>query len=332
MAVGAALMGCDATKTVPEQRVLVPVTWNRVWTAGGTEADTTLLQPWRLAVGRELVFVADKAGHRIAAFRLSDGGLAWIRGRRGRGPGEFQLPTALAVDRGGRLWVADARTSRMTLYRPDGSLDASLTLSEFPYPEALCPLEDGSMLVATSAPAEPLFRLSVTGEVIDRMNLPWRDLADAPPLSVQKLLAPTADGCVLALSLGRGFAVLTERGGRTHPYVENLPLPEVEQTVADGGATVTQRVVDMRTAATSVAAHGDEIAISPGGSGALENRLVDFYRRSDGTYLRSVSTPAPFQRMARAGDVFLFLTHGDGYPALVAVRPEFGPDTAAAPR
>ncbi|HEY0015948.1 MAG TPA: hypothetical protein VGC13_06500 [Longimicrobium sp.] len=312
------------------ERTLTPARWNRVWTAGGTEADTTLLQPWRVAVGNGLVYVADKGGLRVAAFRVADGSLAWIRGGRGSGPGEFQLPTALAVDRRGILWVADARNSRMTLYRPDGSLHASVPLPDFPYPEAMCPLPGGGMLVATSAATEPLFRLSADGEIAGRMDLPWRDLAGAAPLSVQKLLAPTPEGCVLALALGRGFATLAERGARTFSYLEDLPLPRVEKTVDDGG-TVYERVVGMRSAATSVTAEAGEIAISPGGEGALENRLVDFYRQRDGAYLRSISTPVPFQRMARAGELFFFLTHRDGYPALVAVRPEIGTEAAPPP-
>jgi hypothetical protein len=299
--------------------------------AGGTEADTTLLQPWRLAVGPDLVFVADKGGARIAAFRISDGTLAWTRGRKGSGPGEFQLPTALAVDRRGVLWVADAKTSRVTLYEQDGSLKGSIPLTNLAYPEAMCPMSDGGMLLATSAQAEPLLHLSEQGEIVDRTELPWRDLRDAAPLSVQKLLAPTGEGCVLALALGRGFATLTRRGAQTFRYLDDIPLPAVEEKVDGGTGTISRRVVDMQSAATSVAAEAGEIAISPGGSGALENRLVDFYRQNDGAYLRSVATPIPFQRMARAGDVFFFLTHRDGYPVLIAVRPEIGPqaDTTA---
>lgn len=327
-----AAAACGAREQDPARRVernVVPARWHRVWMAGGTESDTTLLQPWRLAVGKDLVFVADKAGARVAAFRITDGSLAWIRGRQGSGPGEFQLPTALAVDRTGVLWVADAQTRRMTLYRPDGTLHASLALPEFPYPEAMCPLGREGMLVATSAATEPLVHLSATGEVVGRTGLPWRDLANAPPLSVQKLLAPAPDGCVLALALGRGFATLTERGARTYLYLNDPPLPQVERTVQDDGATVRERVVDMQSAATSVAAAAGEIAISPGGEGALQNRLIDLYRQSDGAYVRTISTPVPFERMARTGDLFFFLTHRDGYPALIAVRPEIGTGTVS---
>jgi hypothetical protein len=193
----------------------------------------------------------------------------------------------------------------------------------------MCPMGDGSMLVATSAATEPLYHLAPSGQVLEKTELPWDDLADAPPLAVQKLLAPTAQGCVLALALGRGFAMLTERGASTHMYLDDPPLPKVEETVENGGATVSRRVVDMQTAATSVAAGGGEIAISPGGAGALEKRLVDFYRESDGAYLRSFSTPVPFERMARAGDVFFFLTHRQGYPALIAVRPQVPAQTTS---
>lgn len=333
-----ATTACKAAETNPpanrQERVVVPVRWNRVWTAGGTEADTTLLQPWRLAVGAGLVFVADKGGARIAAFRINDGSLAWIRGRKGSGPGEFLLPTAIALDRRGILWVADAQTSRVTLYDQEGSLMGSVPLTNLAYPEAMCPLAKGGMLLATSVQTEPLIQISEAGELGEKRELPWRDLREASPLSVQKLLAPTREGCVLALALGRGFATLTERGSQTFSYVDDIPLPTVEEKAEDGTGNVYRRVVDMQSAATSVAAEAGEISISPGGTGVLENRLVDFYRQSDGAYLRSVATPVPFQRMARAGDVFFFLTHRDGYPALVAVRPETGAqgDTTAVDR
>jgi hypothetical protein len=180
------------------------------------------------------------------------------------------------------------------------------------------------MLLATSAQTEPLVRISERGEIVEKLELPWRDLREASPLSVQKLLAPTREGCVLALALGRGFATLTERGTQTFTYLDDMPLPAVEEKVDHGTGSVSRRVVNMQSAATSVAAEAGEIVISPGGKGALENRLVDFYRQNDGAYLRSVATPVSFQRMARAGDVFFFLTHRDGYPALIAVRPEIG--------
>lgn len=304
------------------KRVVVPVEWHRVWTAGGAEGDTTLLQPWRLAVGGEFVFVVDKAGQRVAAFRIDDGALAWIQGGKGSGPGEFQLPTALAVDSRGMVWVSDAKNSRLTLFRSNGVLEHTIPLVDFPYPESICPLAKGGVMIATSAVTDPIFHISESGKIIGRMPLPWKDLSGAAPLSVQKLLTSSKDGCVLALALGRGFAKFSESGADTYAYLDEIPLPKVERRTDDGGNVVTESVMNMQIAATSVTAHGEEITISPGGSGPLENRLVDVYRHHDGAYLRSYSTPVPFQQMARAGDIFFFLTYRDGYPALVAVRPE----------
>lgn len=302
-------------------RRIQPIQWERRWTAGGSESDTTLLQPWRLAVGDSLVFVADKAGNRVAAFRSADGALAWIRGGRGAGPGEFQLPTSLAVTRSGDLWVADARNARITVYAPDGKLLKMIPLPDVPYTEAMCPLADGGVLLAAATQTQPLIRLSADGDVVSRADLPWADLRGAPSLSTQKVLASTGSGCVLALALGRGFALLRGDGVQIHPYVESFALPAVTKHTEDGGNSVVARVQDMRVAANSVAYGEGEIAVAVGGPGRLANRLIDLYSGASGEYLLSLETPIPINEMVRSGGTFYFLTYGNGYPAIVAVRP-----------
>ena len=302
-------------------RVVVPVQWRRVWMTGGAENDTTLLLPWRLALGTHLVIVADKGGARIAAFRKEDGALAWIRGRKGSGPGEYQEPTAVAVDGRDRIWVADATNRRIDVWTPDGELYESFTPPDLSYPEAMCPLPSGDMLVATSAQTNPLLRISESGRVVSRTNLPWPDLVGAPPLAVTKLLAPIPHGCVLALVFGHGFAVLSDGGVRTFPYVESFPLPQIESNVEPDGTT-SNRIVNARISATGVATADGQIAVSPERAGELTRRIVDVYDQRSGAYVRSYATPVSFEEMVRSGDTYYFLTHRAGYPALVAVRPE----------
>jgi DNA-binding beta-propeller fold protein YncE len=68
------------------------------------------------------IFVADGYGnarvHRFAA----DGRLLHSWGRRGRRPGEFSTPHAVAVDRRGRVLVADRENDRVQVFDADGNV------------------------------------------------------------------------------------------------------------------------------------------------------------------------------------------------------------------
>ena len=78
-------------------------------------------------------------------------------GRKGGGPGEFQMPVGLAVTRQGEVAVFDAGTRGFTLFRPDGSFDRTLSLGTDPSSLAtlptgsLFPLPQGGVLSAGTA-------------------------------------------------------------------------------------------------------------------------------------------------------------------------------------
>jgi hypothetical protein len=65
------------------------------------------------------VYVADHVNSQIVAFS-PEGRLLWRRGRKGRGPGEFQLPYRLDVRPDGTIVVYDMATSEVTTMSPDG--------------------------------------------------------------------------------------------------------------------------------------------------------------------------------------------------------------------
>src|SRR2546426_828924 len=68
------------------------------------------------------IYAADGYGnariHRLAA----DGTLLASWGEPGSGPGQFNLPHGIAVDRGGRVYVADRENSRIQIFSRDGTL------------------------------------------------------------------------------------------------------------------------------------------------------------------------------------------------------------------
>jgi len=95
----------------------------RLGTAGvGGATEDTFLGPTAIAIapGGE-IFVADGHGNsRIVKFD-KDGHYLKAWGRKGNGPGEFDTPHALAIDRQGRLFVADRGNNRVQIFDEEGN-------------------------------------------------------------------------------------------------------------------------------------------------------------------------------------------------------------------
>jgi phage tail-like protein len=93
-----------------------------------------LLAPRRLAVGRRNLYVADTGNNRVYALARSNFQVRWLLGATaadgapvpGTGPGAFNGPTDLAVDRDGQLYVLDAGNRRIQKFDESGGTDASV--------------------------------------------------------------------------------------------------------------------------------------------------------------------------------------------------------------
>lgn len=73
-----------------------------------------LTRPTSIAVDSrgEKIYVVDTGAHRVAVFDLN-GSLQTYLGGRGTGPGEFNYPLDVAVDRVGNLYILDAMNARV---------------------------------------------------------------------------------------------------------------------------------------------------------------------------------------------------------------------------
>ena len=69
---------------------------------------------------RNRFYVADTGKHRIAVFDL-DGQFLQHIGERGSGPGQFNYPVNLAVDRQGRLFAVDSGNFRVQIFSAEGN-------------------------------------------------------------------------------------------------------------------------------------------------------------------------------------------------------------------
>ena len=93
----------------------------------GTLGDGVLERPVGLAfrASDQQLYVSDTGAHRVAVLSMQDTLLTTI-GRRGSGPGEFNFPTFLTLDRDGRLYVSDSLNSRVQVFSPEGDFERSV--------------------------------------------------------------------------------------------------------------------------------------------------------------------------------------------------------------
>lgn len=66
------------------------------------------------------IFVSDGYGNARVHRFSKDGRLRESRGERGAGPGQYNLPHGIFVDKEGRWYVADRENSRVQVFNPDG--------------------------------------------------------------------------------------------------------------------------------------------------------------------------------------------------------------------
>ena len=115
------------------KRVFAYAPDGRLLMAIGHEGE--LLNPSGLAIDRvhRRLYVADAAQHQIRSYSTVDGALQQTLGRRGAEDGEFNVPTNLAVDRRGQLYVADTLNFRIQVFDNTGRFVRALgTLGDTP--------------------------------------------------------------------------------------------------------------------------------------------------------------------------------------------------------
>lgn len=117
-----ALSGCDAPgagegQGNPDAR---DVSLRHVRTISWEPADSAVLQPFDLEVTAGRILIADRGSNNLRVLDL-EGGLAFVAGREGEGPGEFRdvRNVATSLDEA-RIALSDARNRRVTIYDSSG--------------------------------------------------------------------------------------------------------------------------------------------------------------------------------------------------------------------
>jgi DNA-binding beta-propeller fold protein YncE len=90
--------------------------------------DGELENPSGLAIdrARALLYVADAKKHQVLCYSSADGTFVRAIGKRGTESGEFNFPTNLSVDHGGRLFVTDTLNFRVQIFDQAGAFVTSI--------------------------------------------------------------------------------------------------------------------------------------------------------------------------------------------------------------
>src|SRR5215216_6224220 len=153
------------------ERKFEPHGWDTLWTIGGTQGDSLLLNPFLLSASDSAVYLYDAGARRVLAFRATDGTLAWSFGRQGAGPDEFRGVRDLKADDHG-VYVLDPRNNRIVRLGRDGSVGARVPLSQVGHAEQVAPLGNGEMVVLTMSAESAFAVIDEAGKVRGRFSLP----------------------------------------------------------------------------------------------------------------------------------------------------------------
>jgi hypothetical protein len=226
----ATLASCDASRSrpsappapaAPASQVLQPVRTILLQTP--PSSPLVRVSGADIAADGKLVIVdgPDASAHLFAA----DGRLMKVLGRKGYGPGEFQIPQSPRFGPDGRIHVLDFRQNRISVFHPDGSRDREVGLGELTRVTEIEVERGGTYLVSgirTPADSNTLFRLDRDGRVV-RGFLPIRhhepaglrgsDMVDGLRRAVFSLSAD-GDSAYVALSTADSLWTLNTRNGR----------------------------------------------------------------------------------------------------------------------
>lgn len=307
--------GCarGSTDGARERKVTVE-TWDTIAIIGGGDInDTTFHLAGRIVRWNNALALIDQIPPFVRVFS-NTGRPLWSRGRRGKGPGELENPSALAVASNGNLLVLDGGgLIRFTEFTPAGEFVRHLV-----NPSARIggyfTVIPGRIVVTNSDPRISTTYLTEDSlKVIETQPLPWPD--SLPPRTwIDRWSAAVPRktmSWVSAFNKGPGFFVYDEGRPTYHPYIENVPF-------------LSGLIKTWKDAAQSIDVIGDEVFFLFGGQRTPEGierpKLVDVYGL-DGAYRRSYRLPMEAFHMTTDGTTFYVLQF-DPVPAVVILRPK----------
>lgn len=309
-----AVLGAACSPEPDPGRRIAAVTWDTAWQTSAAFMDSVIASPSILTFNQGTLFVLDASAPRIVALDAKTGGYLWRLGRAGAGPMEFAGVSALFPDRSGGVGVVDIRNRRATRLDSGGKVSGTIsTASMGQQPNQLCWFGANRFLVADVFDPR-LGAFDTLGERAGTLDPLWLDLADADWESVQVTLRNNGSGttCLVALSTGRGFALLApDREPVVTRYIEDFEVYRVgarkDETKMSNWATYDAEFV------------ADTVIIHFAGETNDKFRLLDRYSAVTGSYIDTYRLPFKTGEFAAgAGMIFVVDTSGT---RIVALRP-----------
>lgn len=119
------------------------------------------------------IFVSDGYGNsRVMKFDQS-GRFIKTWGKKGKAPGEFDLPHAIAVDNKGLVYVGDRENQRIQIFDADGKFIKEWTAVGYPYGITITP--DQSLYMADGK-NERLLKINLNGDILGALGEPGKGI------------------------------------------------------------------------------------------------------------------------------------------------------------
>lgn len=285
------LFGCSDAPAPRPGRTYRTVLAEPIWSTGTMALFDSVEVSSVIALDSTVVvLLSDEA--RLVGLSLDDGRLSWRTGRKGGGPGEFELPRTLFAVSATRFGVLDSFGRRASLFDADGQFVHALAGPIYDKEiDDIC-AESDSTFVAARFPMGELVRANLRGEVIAARPMHWPDARlDAALHLKQARFARNRSAssvCVLHTVRGNYFTMLDI--GRLEPvniheYLEHIVVPEV--TTRNGAVSLSADVIS----GLSAVVDDSLVYVLFGGSSPKSEQQVDVYARETGVYRWSIALP-----------------------------------------
>ncbi len=311
---GLALLVCGCSPDAPTERNITVTAWDTVWQTSRELMDSLIPAPGTLIYNDGTLFVVERSTPGIVALDAETGAYRWKAGRRGAGPEEFAGIAAAYPERDGGLGVIDVQNRRIGRLSAGGGFAWSFTTGNLgQQPNQACRLGHDRLLVADVFRPR-LIVSDTTGSPIGSHQALWSDLENADWESRQVTVRGSGDAtrCLVALSTGRGFAVLSpDADPVVSPYIEPFEPYRVGPRASEGEMTYW--------ATYQAAILDDTVSILFSGRTPEKERLIDRYSATSGRYLETLLLPHKASRFT-AGDGLVYVLD-TSRTLIVALRP-----------
>ena len=163
---------------------------------------------------------------------------------------------------------------------------------------------------------DPWLRLSERGEPVAVIASPWEGLGDMHPLQrYGRVTGGRGNLWVFGFALGNGFFLFDDRSSLgAYPYIEHSDFPSVVATTLPNGNVRLSFPVRPTPTAQDFAVRADTLLV------LVNNRGLDRYDLTTGSYVETTVLPRPVHRVAVSGDGLLVIEGYELFPTVTSLR------------